>query len=1142
MYDSLRLAAGGGLNGSLEKVEQAKNTFSLAIGIGGTGFSALSALRQNVHSRIKQDNYDRRDVETPKYDRIQFLQIDSDAKSKEGLDASEFFYVGTTDILDRLDKARQKNDPWIRWFNKKTTVEDARQGAGGVRQAGKLLLQDRASELREKIRGIIRNGITGLGKNFTINIYVMAGIGGGTGSGCFIDVCYIVQQVLTELGYRGAASVLGFFFLPDVNLASENFPKLPAYKDSVKENGYAALQELDYLMGIPENGGRYKQQYGPQFTIDMDVSPVTQNLCHLISATTTEGVVHKNGYNYAMQATVEYILNYLVSASAAKDGEVLDSSVTIQGLLPNLHKLIGKTTKDYGVNYKYNILGASCAVVPYQPIGTYLATKTLEAVKYMKAAAPQKSDVETFCTRTDFTYDALYRGVTEKVHPLPINPENWDVKLLKAAEIGEITKPLYEKYEKWLASSSGEIQKNIATLQRKLDSYDPIEAPDTVLGRIFKELVRIIENPDLGIYFAAGIMKGMGNRGAQNHNLDSVLQGIQTEVTNKRDEARRQQPHRSMKLDKAQEILINSGEGPFSGIKKKKENYLKEVQAFYKNLLDIATYDKMLDMLTVIKGNLEELNRDYFKKYVRIFDELFATFEDNAEYFARNETQDRYYTWSIVDIASIKGSLDEIMQDYVEKDAEGNRIAPDLVRGMNSMMLRHQGSWLDEKEEKINYLFSEFIRKQFQNAMKKTMKEFLEEKFKVKGTDLVNVISKEIIYEGLVGKAAPNFHVEKAQFPITDPAYAVPFYVLSIPANEDDIKHAAEQCRKNHTLQMGISQTVLRDRMFMLEFYAGIPMYAYKDLRDFEAVYNQYKNISPGIHLFEDEEGIDWRKLPSPLPATYVASDYEMPKEVEDVLGLLEKARKYELIQDDKNNNTARIYLSDIEMGKEKFKIEKNATLKELADLTDEMETYKAQCEKNRTLFMELNSNGINYDTSIKDEFARRPDVIEKVRAELDAWKALEAKIQEIKDEMQSKREARDVCSEFIRSLLHGIIRTERSNFKFDFEKRGLTETILVKDEDGRFARYDKIPVYRAFLAFKEMDEEQREQIKEKTQKASNDITDEMYAQTKEFQDFYMGMYKDYMNTAKGEIDCDEITEFLENLADSLKSFIENNK
>lgn len=44
-----------------------------------------------------------------------------------------------------------------------------------------------------------------------------------------------------------------------------------------------------------------------------------------------------------------------------------------------------------------------------------------------------------------------------------------------------------------------------------------------------------------------------------------------------------------------------------------------------------------------------------------------------------------------------------------------------------------------------------------------------------------------------------------------------------------------------------------------------------------------------------------------------------------------------------------------------------------------------------------------HYDANIEDEFARRSDVIKKVRIELDAWKALDAKIQEIKDEMQDK-------------------------------------------------------------------------------------------------------------------------------------------
>ena len=1142
MYDSLRLAAGGGLNGSLEKVEQAKNTFSLAIGIGGTGFSALSALKQNVYERIKQDNYARRDIEAPEYERIQFLQIDSDQQSGSAFNTSEFFYIGAEDILKLLAGTKAKNEPQFKWLNKNTSIDTARQGAGGVRQIGKLLLQGQASRLKEKISGIIRNGIKDLKENFTVNIYIMAGIGGGTGSGCFIDVCYIVRQALADLGHDGDAFISGFFFLPDVNLASDNFPQLDVYKNMVKENGYAALQELDYLMGIPENRGRYKQQYGPQFTIDMEVSPVTQNLCHLISTTAIDGTVRRNGYNYVMHATAEYILNYLVEAKANSQNNQLDASVTIQGLLPNLGTLVGGTIKDYGVNYKYSIIGASCATTPYQQIGTYLATKTLETVKYMKEAVPQKSDVETFCTRTGFTYEALYGGVNEKVLPLSIDPEKYDVKQLKSADLGKIYTPLYEKCEKWMANSDGIIRKNIATLQRELDSYDPIEAPDTVLGKVFKELVRIIEDSNLGIYFAAGIMKGMGNRGAQNHNLDSVLQGIQAEVTHKRDEAQRQQRHRETMLDEAQEILKNSREGWRSGIKQKKANYLEEVRVYYQNKMNIAMYNKMLDMLAVIKRNLEELNRNYFKKYVRIFDELFATFEDNAEFFASHGTTDKYYTWSIVDIASIEESLNGIVEEHVTRDETGNHIAPYLVREMNLMMLRNQGSWLDEKEEKINYLFSQFIQEQFKGAMKKTMKEFLQEKFDADGQNLVNDIAEGIIYDELVRRAAANFHVDSTVFQITNPAYTVPFYVLSVPQNETDIITAADQCRKNHNLQMGISQTVLCDRMFMQKFYAGIPLYAYKDLKDYEKKYTTNQQNRPGIHLFEDEEGTDWRKLPSPLPATYTAPGYETPQSVKEILAVLEEARSYGLVQDDKNKNTADIYLSDIKMDEEKFKIEKNATLKALADLADEMETYKAQCEKNRTPFMELKSNGINYDTSIKDEFARRPDVIEKVRAELDAWKALEAKMQEIKDEMQSKREAGDVRGEFIRSLLHGIIRTERSNFKFDFEKRGLTETILVKDEDGRFARYDKIPVYRAFLAFKEMDEEQREQIKEKTQKASNDITDEMYAQTKEFQDFYMGMYKDYMNTAKGEIDCDEITEFLDNLADSLKSFIENNK
>ncbi len=1129
MFESMRLATGGGLKDLTEKVKQAENAFSLVIGIGGTGFSALSTLREEVYEQVEPDGFD---GEKPIYNHIRFLQIDSDRESARGLDASEFFYMGREPFALPIPR----DEPWFRWLNKDTTVDDARQGAGGVRQAGKLLLLVDARELYNAISIAIRNGVSGLNARFNINVYVMAGIGGGTGSGCFIDVCYIVQQVLSDLGYYGNTYISGFFFLPDVNLALGHFPTRPAYQDTVKTNGYAALQELDYLMGIPENGGRYEQQYNANFKISMAKPPVSPNLCYLISAATMEGAVPENGYDYATRTVAEYILNYLVEAKANSQNNTLDVSATLQGLLPNLRKLIGQTTKDYGVNYKYNILGASCAVVPYRPIGTYLATKTLETVKYMKDAVPQKSDVETFCTRTGFTFDALYGGVNEKVSRLSINPENWDVKMLKAAKIGRITGPLYEKCEEWMANNDGIIRKNIATMQRELDRYNPIEAPDTVLGKIFRELVSIIENPDLGIYFAAGIMKGIGNGEAQAYTLDSVLQDIKATATSKWDEAQRQQPYRMQQLNAAQEILINSG--PFSGIKKKKENYLKEVGAFYQNLMDIAMYDKMLDMLTVIKRNLEELNEDYFKKYIRIFDTLFATFEDNAEFLGSNERQNRNHTWSVVNIASIRENLDALVLQYVQRDEIGNRIAPDLVREMNLMMLRNQGSWLDEREEKINCLFSSFIRSHYHNAFTLTMQDFLAEKYGATGTDLEAIISEEIICDGLVRRTVPNFHIDSAQFPIMNSAYAVPFCVLSVPRNEDNIINAAEWCRRAYNLQMGISQSVRRDRITICELYAGIPMYAYSALGDLKMAYEMHKNC-PGIHLFEDDKGIDWRKLPSPLPATYTAPGYETPQSVLEAFDLLDEARKQGVVQDDRSADKAQIFRSKPFEVEETLTIPQDANLKELLKLLEEAKAYKEQYENNKELFMELKSNGINYDTSIKDEFARRPDLIEAVKAELHQMDRLNDRIRELKDLIAESEDVMKRQDDFIAALLRGSIVFENHQYKAVLNGAESREEILLEDEETK--AYAAIPVYRAYLAYQNLSEAIHTRIYEQVRISERDLDDETYQAAVSYRDFLTSVYIRYLENARTLENGKFIEKFINTVKNSVDLFVKNN-
>lgn len=51
--------------------------------------------------------------------------------------------------------------------------------------------------------------------NPQVNIHIFSGLSGGTGAGCFLDVCYMVKNVANSVG---GITTFGYFFLPDVNL------------------------------------------------------------------------------------------------------------------------------------------------------------------------------------------------------------------------------------------------------------------------------------------------------------------------------------------------------------------------------------------------------------------------------------------------------------------------------------------------------------------------------------------------------------------------------------------------------------------------------------------------------------------------------------------------------------------------------------------------------------------------------------------------------------------------------------------------------------------------------------------------------------------------------------------------------------
>jgi len=228
---------------------------TLVIGLGGTGKEILLRLRRLIVEKYGQ---------LDQFPCIQFLHLDTDQ---------------TTQALQQYDKSSQ-DDPLyhkiafhpyerisltikegtgyylrniktypniMQWFRTKGKIADLGElgeGASQVRMASRLafysnygqiengLVQAKARLMSETIRD--RMAELSFDYDTSIwNIYVIASLAGGTGSGTFIDMGFLLKSMFPDSRRKG------IFFLPSF------FDGYPG-SDRMKANGYAALMELNH--------------------------------------------------------------------------------------------------------------------------------------------------------------------------------------------------------------------------------------------------------------------------------------------------------------------------------------------------------------------------------------------------------------------------------------------------------------------------------------------------------------------------------------------------------------------------------------------------------------------------------------------------------------------------------------------------------------------------------------------------------------------------------------------------------------------------------------------------------------------------------------------------------------------------------
>ena len=893
-YDSLLLNCGGGIINRSQQSKQYRGAAALAIGIGGTGVAALAELKQKVYQQLEPDNPD---SPVPEYQHIQFLAIDSDTtdidqmRGKAKLDKGrEFFSINNPNLAAALRaKDLIKGNASLNWMD----IDHidgllSTQGAGGVRQVGRYLLISKAGALKNAIESKCWQALNGMnGPN--LDVYIFAGISGGTGGGCFLDTCYIAQKALENMGMAQFANVMGLFFLPDVITSKPQVASDPAKVKYNSSNGYAAMKELDYLMSLKDADDWFRQDYGT-FKIETQKPPV--KMCHLISATKSDDSLVPNGFRYCTNMAADYVMAYLADVQLPKYG------LTMRGHLANVDNGVSGLPRMHGSNLPYHILGAASAEIPVTQISTYLAAGFMrrfkEAVGKDQLNLRLSQDaVSDWVDQIGLTAQQVYNDVTHGCPDLVLpDIDIDDLRTFGVQPYRQAPSPWDAAARNWCSRCEGQRLKNRAALEGELPRslLDEDATDDSLIGRTFRKLCDIAKNPELGPYYAAFLLSRNG------YDLKAAVEGAIQEIQGyKRDE----QSYLDGAADRLVQASTNFCANRFFGIGDKRayKDYMDSVKEYYRTYNRVRECADVANTLTKFREQLENLNSGYFALLTEVLDNLLETFEEDEQWLDSSAASaSPGYTKRILQLSDIRPRLDEAIDGLN---------ATQLVRNFTEHLMKDPKQWKSRDDGKIGLYISEFMVTVFQTQTNRSLEDYLYEKYPETGhnsAQLAQAVSDDIL-DGVYNDAKPMFWCSQT-FPLGQGNNTVTFdsSSLSVPANALAVCSAAQQFGAAHN-EFFVRRTGLKNRIFALRFCSGVPLYAYAGMSQMKKSYDENRTTKSGVgaHLYaytgrgEDDSGFhDWRSfLPVPIPYSYSP---DLVDHAQELLALYDEGVKKQII------------------------------------------------------------------------------------------------------------------------------------------------------------------------------------------------------------------------------------------------------
>ena len=1096
VYSKLLLSTGGGIISTTQQAEQAKDTATLLIGLGGTGVHCIRTIKTQVRMRLKPDD---ETAIVPSYEHIRFLGVDSTEKSRGGalsenrnddadkanaivpLNDTEFFPISNLHLARALSNTlalKQRSElAWLDYEHIKTpNITDA--GAGGIRQVGRFMMMDRSKDFMAKLGQEISAAKRDL-NNPRVNVHIFAGLSGGTGSGCFLDVCYMVRSLAERIG---GVTVFGYFFLPDVNLANVPFENTDV-RSYIPKNGYAAMQELDYCMCLQQNGGSFEQVYQGHETIKWNNAPV--DMCHLICATDKNNNEIPNAYQYAMNVTSEYVMDFLTDSN---------KEFGLAEHLANFRAMVGESDskKTIGAEMAYCVIGASCASIPLREINTYLASELFERFAAIKTNTPSKADVEKMAVQSlarsaksiSEVYDALYREIrTQATGDYVSYVEDW--KFVRDYGNAE----LITNYTDQTAAQINRIEANAR-------SMSSLGNRDSLVNRIRDQLNNVLCDLARGPLYAYRMVDA-----SKSHNLLNIIDGLIADNEARWNNEAAQNKLRNNDYDRCKAEFDRKPN------RKRFENYEYYLMLLEQHKLSIEVYAKLHVVLTTLRKQVEYATAAYYIKLARVMETLLNTFAENRDALANTNRVNTGDAFSIpmMTIGELKKSMDD--------EIKGIDI-PNMLNAFVNILVSNEDSWISEDESRIARLVNGFFfETAFSNFANRTITRFLTDKYENKyGGKITNEQLTKYIYEDwikmLTGKASPLFYFNSS---IWSESLTSKLAFLSFPASSDPIKQAAEQMHATSQL-WGLKESALTDRIFVMASAVGLPLSSYNNCAEYERSFFSAK--AAGRHYYEgkEQEGLefsDWNKLPSITPQS--VSDVnklpeEIAKEITKARSLYDRARNAHVIDDDgyycQADENGILNLDKLTQICEKLisEISKPQDIQNLESAISAVESAK-ELKMNRTDVMIPNDGYRKTQDDIlriqKDHFVSSPAMHLRVEQYCSTVEAAigraDAAITRAKSAIGSIKKSGNAIGEYCDALFTGVISYEGRVIVYHRVEYGIATDIPLSKRGDEF-EFNAIPAYQGFISYQSLNQETKDEIRKLVDERLNNDSDEIYS------------------------------------------------